>query len=851
MRLCRLGESTCAGAVPAPLRDLERFKRSAPPRLEDTLADCPATAASRWLEASLWRDPCGRCILHASDPTMALLRELSASGQRFCDPGFGACQASLGSLAWRRWGCRKKVCTSWRRPCELHYVPALFSDREGGVSDGVRLSRHTSTGSERGASPLCDSIEQGSLGDCWLLAAIASIASIARADGESGGSGHDAGGHESGDSLLHDVFSPPCYNPYGFYSVRLMIDGEPRWIVIDDRIPCTSGGAIGGVGPEQIRPLFSHSRDRREVWCIMLEKAFAKLYGSYEAIEGGSEFSTIGAPRSACTADVMAALSGGIATSRRQIDGNEIFLTARKLTDMGGGAMTLGCGKKNAAAKKRLGLVAHHAYSVIDVAGGSDKSWSGGLQFLRLRNPHGKTSWNGDWSDQSEKWQIYPEIRKNLINQLALLDAGKGGLSPFRPQFWRTTTAPTSVFSPSERRDDGSFWIEMADVQRYFDHSSWCWFSDCMHHTALRGRWDAETAGGGVHLVNWRHNPRYELLVHQASFCLVTVKLTDRQFASDDLEPMMAGLTLFKQDERAGVPAYPLDCNRTACLATKNTVKARSFFGLLQPGTYWVIPDATEQGAQGDFVLQAASLEPITFRYRKKNEFWRTITATAVTHEPYGNPDRISGIPKMIFQVRSPCRIEASLHIAVELGGDGGDTKQLSEELAAQLHLCHGVHQAANNGKLCEESLIAQSSYTLYRADRPTMLKAELIPQWIRRGHSGTPFTLLGKPVLPSIRAGATPQALRITISVDCTDIDGCSDALEVLQPCTEGGCYQQWREASAPRCLVCHGPVLGRYYEVDGGVVHGDTEAGCLQRHRAARRHSSRRTRRGGLSSG
>lgn len=76
--------------------------------------------------------------------------------------------------------------------------------------------------------------------------------------------------------MVNRLFITKEYNEQGVYKIRLCKNGEWVVVTIDDYVPCYYNAG----------PIFSRAHGN-ELWVLLLEKAYAKLHGSYASLRYG------------------------------------------------------------------------------------------------------------------------------------------------------------------------------------------------------------------------------------------------------------------------------------------------------------------------------------------------------------------------------------------------------------------------------------------------------------------------------------------------------------------------------------------------------------------------------------
>jgi len=198
-------------------------------------------------------------------------------------------------------------------------------------------------------------IAQGLLGDCYFLASLSGLAEEPQ--------------------RVQSIIQTPVANKNGRYAVRFYLRGVPTVVTVDDRFPCYNYS--------QCQPLFSKPKGK-ELWAILIEKAWAKLFKSYSNVESGT------------VEEALEHLTGAPSFNFKVEKGSDDEIWARiKQADLK--KYVIGASGRGGV-QRSTGIVGNHAYTVISVHEVE------GHRLLKLRNPWGSFEWKGDFSDSSPLW---------------------------------------------------------------------------------------------------------------------------------------------------------------------------------------------------------------------------------------------------------------------------------------------------------------------------------------------------------------------------------------------------------------------------------------------------------------
>ncbi|MBL8933052.1 MAG: hypothetical protein JNM69_00775 [Archangium sp.] len=228
------------------------------------------------------------------------------------------------------------------------------------------------TAIKNGVSP--DDALQGSLGNCYLVSGLSSLANV------------------QPDVIRNAIRE----NADGTYTVKFHKDSflglftrgqKELEITVDGDMPTKDGKT----------PLYAHGRDVGELWPLIIEKAYAKLDGGYQRVGVGGSPVTIW--------QALTGKSGAMTANAVEGEGS-LFRKMKNALDE----------KRPVAAStapflrdyEGTGLAKGHVYAVLGV---SEKD---GQKFVQLRNPWGHGEPAGDGKDDGQFSMPLAEFKKQF-----------------------------------------------------------------------------------------------------------------------------------------------------------------------------------------------------------------------------------------------------------------------------------------------------------------------------------------------------------------------------------------------------------------------------------------------------
>ncbi|ROT83440.1 putative calpain-A-like isoform X5 [Penaeus vannamei] len=302
-----------------------------------------------------------------------LKAKCQSGGELFVDTEFPADASSLGF---------EKENVDWKRPKELVEAPQFMKS----------INRF--------------SVKQGELGDCWFLSALSTIT--------------------QNPGLLYRVVPSDqdfSENYAGIFHFRFWQGGQWVDVVVDDRLPVVCGAIL----------CFTSSRDDDEFWSALLEKAYAKLHGSYGALDTGKSYEA--------TEDLTGGVTERFLLRREDLltqPPPNLFSVVAKARQRGS-LVTCSISETRETLMEN-GLVKGHAYSVTGArrfrVNAPRRPY---VELLRLRNPWGDEhenltafpppdEWKGLWSDGCEEWNLIPSSERDKL-QLSIAADGEFWMS--------------------------------------------------------------------------------------------------------------------------------------------------------------------------------------------------------------------------------------------------------------------------------------------------------------------------------------------------------------------------------------------------------------------------------------
>uniref|UniRef100_A0A8D2KQ95 Calpain-10 n=1 Tax=Varanus komodoensis TaxID=61221 RepID=A0A8D2KQ95_VARKO len=453
----------------------------------------------------------------------------------------------------------------WLRPQEICSTPRLFSDNQYEWQ-----------------------VKQGMLGDCWFLCACAAL--------------------QKSKFLLAKVIPPgqPCWRDEkyrGCFTCRIWQFGHWVEVTIDDRLPCLGG-----------KLCFSQCQTDDVFWLPLLEKAYAKVHGSYEQLWAGQ------------VADGLVDLTGGLAErwalkdpgrgTERERAGKVLEKAVfRRLMNLKEKCVMSCSVFSSQQGPSELGEF--HAFIVVDMQDLSKVSRKETV-LLRIHNPWGRRCWTGPWREGGPGWsQLDPVVAAELLSQIQ------------EGEFW---VEEEEFFTEFDEIITGYPITEEGQLQSLYTDRV------LSHTQKLYGSWvRGQSAGGCRNNSTFPMNPKFWLRVCEQSEVCIALLQKHRKYSTDwagrirswprlvEADQSLAdglrgknyhavGLHIWKVEKKQFNLPKTLSAPPISGTVSHSYNREVHLHCDLSPGYYLVVPSTFLNDAEGNFLLRVFSSGRISLR---------------------------------------------------------------------------------------------------------------------------------------------------------------------------------------------------------------------------------------------
>eukprot|EP00759_Apiculatamorpha_spiralis_P013781 PhF_6_TR20521/c0_g1_i1/m.29599/K08582/CAPN15; calpain-15 len=423
---------------------------------------------------------------------------------------------------------------SWQRPsayCTPQQKPCVFVDK---------------------IEP--NDIDQGKLGDCYFMCSLACISEFPK--------------------VVESVFNEKQEPEYGIYRVMLCKNGWWQPVVLDDFVPTQNSV-----------PVFAKNREEpNELWVSLLEKAYAKLHGSYFSIRSGDAAQAM--------ADLIGCPYKKFKSFPEWESDKDAFFKLLQTFDERDYLMAIGTpgvdhasegkGGTDALSQKyeAVGLATGHAYSLIRVKEVQ------GHRLCMIRNPWGNDKeWTGDWGDNSPLWT--DEIK-----------------------------AAVGFYAGN----DGTYWMAWHDVLKWFDSGSVCILNKEWSEVRVQGNFETGVSDLSI-----------QITVKKDVSCWFGVHQRDnRGLPADDKDKKYAGVVLTVLAEKDGGALEKICATENGTYMAARDVSCEAKL-TARPKPYYVHPQGYSDDINKSFVVSIyiedpTAVEVVFYTYKTKPARYNPLT---------------------------------------------------------------------------------------------------------------------------------------------------------------------------------------------------------------------------------